>query len=322
MWMIFHKLWLVYDHLREALYGTYTYRIISTFWSLLSRLWYYAVLGALVAALVSCFLPREKLRELLRAKRSWSLLGATLVGLVSPLSTYAAIPLVGSLMLMGVPAPPLLAFLVSSPLMNPSLFLITWGIMGPEMALARAASAFILGMAAGGIAEALSRKGVEFGRDVEVGEVKGRASGFLGEFGSSLSYVGRYFVLSILMAASVQALVPPRWITLLFGGRGFRAAVMGGALGVPLYSCGGGTVPVIAALVSMGMGQGAALAFFLTGPATKPATILSLQAVARGRMLALYLTVTLMGGVLLGYAYSLFAPELRLFTKLGPGGIW
>ena len=215
-------------------------------------------------------------------------------------------------MLLGIPAPPLMAFLVSSPLMNPSLFLITWGVMGPEMALARAGSAFVLGMAAGGIADVLSRRGVELGRDVRPVEVRWRAKGFVGEFGSSLSYVGRYFLLSILIASSVQALVPPRWIALLFGGRGFMSAVMGGVLGVPFYSCGGGTVPVIGSLVSMGMGQGAALAFFLTGPATKPATILSLQAVARGRILTLYLTVTLIGGVLLGYVYSFFAPELHL----------
>lgn len=338
-------MWLVYDSIRQALYGTHTYRVISIFWALFSQLWHYAVLGALVAAMASRFLPRERLRDLLRARRGWSLIGAALVGLVSPLSTYAAIPLVGSLMLVGVPAPPLLAFLVASPLMNPSLFLITWGVIGPEMALARAVSAFLLGMVAGGLTEVLSKRGMDFGRDMRVkGDRRegGRpgAIGFLHEFGRSLSYVGRYFLLSLFLAALVQVLVPPRWITWLFGGRGFTSAAMGGLLGVPLYSCGGGTVPVIATLVSMGMGQGAALAFFLTGPATKPATILSLQAVARGKVLALYLGVTLIGGVLLGYTYSLFAPELHLddlyygqvepaedalFTKPGIGGpakIW
>ncbi|RKY59013.1 MAG: hypothetical protein DRP95_05435, partial [Candidatus Latescibacterota bacterium] len=232
---ILHRIWLVYDYVREALYGTRTYKIISIFWALFSRLWYYAVLGALVAALVSRFLPKERLRKLLRARRGLSLVGAALAGLVSPLSTYAAIPLVGSLMLVGVPAPPLLAFLVSSPLMNPSLFLITWGVIGPEMALARAVSAFLLGMVAGGLAEVLSKKGVDLSRDVRVERVRegGRpgALGFVEEFGRSLSYVGKYFSLSLFLAALVQALVPPRWITWLFGGRGFTSAVMGGLLG-------------------------------------------------------------------------------------------
>ncbi len=69
--------------------------------------------------------------------------------------------------------------------------------------------------------------------------------------------------------------------------------------------CGGGTVALIGVLVSMGMGQGAALAFFITGPATKISTIVSLQAVLRKKIALVYLTVTLIGGVLFGYGYSL-----------------
>jgi hypothetical protein len=62
----------------------------------------------------------------------------------------------------------------------------------------------------------------------------------------------------------------------------------------------------------MGMSQGAALAFFITGPATKISTILSLNAVLRKRVAAVYLAVTLLGGVLIGWGYSCIAPELKI----------
>ena len=52
-----------------------------------------------------------------------------------------------------------------------------------------------------------------------------------------------------------------------------------------------------------------ALAFFLTGPATKMSTLFSLFAVMRGRIIALYLAVTLIGGTLMGVVYGWMAPD-------------
>jgi uncharacterized membrane protein YraQ (UPF0718 family) len=226
----------------------------------------------------------------------------------------------------GFPAAPLMAFLIASPLMNPSLFVITWGVIGPEMAVARALSALVLGLTGGMIADVLSRRRVvDFGRSVTP-DFSGRShhpptvvgtSGrgvmtFLHQCKGMTLFIAKYFLLSLLLAAAVQVLIPPRWIVNLFGGRDFNSVLMGGLLGIPFYVCGGGTVATIAVLIGMGMGQGAALAFFLTGPATKISTILTLQAVVRRKVMTLYLCVTLLGGVLLGYGYSVIAPELRI----------
>ena len=65
----------------------------------------------------------------------------------------------------------------------------------------------------------------------------------------------------------------------------------------------------------MGMGQGAALAFFITGPATKISTIVSLNAVLRRKLALVYLVVTLVGGVIIGYGYSKIAPELIIDSR-------
>jgi uncharacterized membrane protein YraQ (UPF0718 family) len=213
--------------------------------------------------------------------------------------------------------------------MNPSLFIITWGVIGPEMAIARTLSALMLGLIGGSIADLLSRRhAVDFTLSVAPefanhhnhplmsmeggGTLRGEVTVFLHHFKRMVLFIGRYFLLSLLLAATVQVIISPRWIASLFGGRDFNSVLLGGLLGIPLYVCGGGTVATIAVLISMGMGQGAALAFFLTGPATKISTVLTLQAVVRRKIMILYLCVTLIGGVLLGYGYSAIAPELHL----------
>mgnify|MGYP001114159580 FL=1 len=44
---------------------------------------------------------------------------------------------------------------------------------------------------------------------------------------------------------------------------------MAATIGVPLYACGGGTIPLLQAWLSDGMSLGSAAAFMLTGPSTK-----------------------------------------------------
>ena len=56
-----------------------------------------------------------------------------------------------------------------------------------------------------------------------------------------------YFLLGVLLTALYQRYVPSRWIAGLFGANQGFGTLMAAALGVPLYTCGGGTIPLMAA---------------------------------------------------------------------------
>ncbi|MFA6472085.1 MAG: permease [Candidatus Latescibacterota bacterium] len=327
---ILNFFYTLYFTIERLLYGTYTEKIIVNTWALFLSLWYYVVLGVLAAVAISELMSSEKVREFLNRKGGIPILFAAVLGILSPMCTFAAIPLVGGLAAVGVPLPPLMAFLIASPLMNPSLFIITWGVMGPEMAFARTFSALLLGIIGGFSLElALSGNAAYFKNPLKAGFSAGnvlrscpsdsarlyshaRIKALFRHSCKMFLYISKYFILALFLAGTVQAFVKPSWIAALLGGGGFKSVLIGGLLGIPLYVCGGGTVALIGVLVSMGMGQGAALAFFITGPATKISTIVSLHAVLRKRIALIYLAVTLIGGVLLGYGYSRIAPPLTL----------
>jgi len=312
--------------------GTYTQRILFNTWALFADLWYYIIIGAFAAVVISELMGHRAVRRLLTRGGSLPVIIASCIGVISPMCTFAAIPLVGGLMAAGVPLPPLMAFLIASPLMNPSLFIITWGAIGAEMAVARTLSALVLGISGGLFAELALRKGwLDLGnllrRDFSPGHslpscrqdgafppatTRDRFADLLKRTVAMTLFISKYFLLALVIAGAVQTLVSPRWIALLLGGKGFKSVLLGGLLGVPLYVCGGGTVALIGVLVGMGKGQGAALAFFITGPATKISTIISLNAVLRRKVALVYLVVTLVGGVLIGYGYSRFSPELSV----------
>ena len=67
--------------------------------------------------------------------------------------------MVAALLSSGVPLAPVMVFLVSSPLMSPSAFIITLGGLGPSFAAAKITSAVVIGLAAGWVTHRLWTRG-------------------------------------------------------------------------------------------------------------------------------------------------------------------
>ena len=64
--------------------------------------------------------------------------------------------------------------------------------------------------------------------------------------------------------------------------------LMAATIGVPLYACGGGTIPLLIQWLADGMSMGSAAAFMITGPATKITNLGALKIVLGVRRFLLY----------------------------------
>lgn len=82
-------------------------------------------------------------------------------------------------------------------------------------------------------------------------------------------HAGRYFLIGIFLSALFQCYVPQNLMINLFGGNEAWGILMAATIGVPLYACGGGTIPLLQEWLLEGMSLGSAAAFMITGPATK-----------------------------------------------------
>ncbi len=71
-------------------------------------------------------------------------------------------------------------------------------------------------------------------------------------------------------------------------------------MGVPFYSCGGAAIPLVEVLKDMGMNNGAVLAFFIAGPATKLSTLYIYKSLLGVQALLLFLALTLTGAYVSG----------------------
>jgi len=239
-----------------------------------------------------------------------AVLVASVLGMVSPLCTYGTVPVVLQLLRAGVPLAPLVTFLSVSSMMNPQIFIYTWGSLGPGMALLRIASILIFGLLLGfalyripdswivnkGALKGDSTREEIINRPKKVFELKK----FTGDVFDNLIFVGFYMVIGILLGAVVEVAVPTAWISTLFKGDTFLSLLLTTLMGVPLYACGGGVLPTIEQFIEEGMSRGAALSFLFVGPATRITPLMALATVLKPVFLIVYVAVVIVFALILG----------------------
>ena len=299
--------------------ASYTRRILVEAIDLLGQLWPYLVAGIMLSTVVKVFVSKQQMSSFFSQRRdTTTILIAAFIGLVSPVGSYVIIPMSAALLVIGVPLPALMALMVSSPLMNPNLFVLTAGAMGLEMAILRVLSAFFLGALAGYTSRWLIRKQLlfpdivirenqQFSLDQFSGSTGERTvSGFLLELYRMTLYVSKYFFLAILLAAGIKIAVNPSIIIKLFNNDGILSVILSTAAGVPFYVCGGAAIPVVQQLADLGMSQGAVLAYFISGPVTKISNLVLIQATFKRTILIQYLAIGILGALAFGVLYNLF----------------
>ncbi|MBU1049096.1 permease [Candidatus Bipolaricaulota bacterium] len=240
---------------------------------------------------------------------------AATLGILSPLCTYGTVPIVLQLARTGTPMFPLITFLSVSSLMNPQLFIITWRGIGPEMALARVLAVLAFGLILGATLWRLPSRWVVNPRALQMTQSTKKREhrqeethplkAFIGASWRSLQFVGFYMLLGILLGSIIEVFVPGEWILLLFNPTEWFALPLAAILSVPLYACGGGTIPLIRSLLLSGMGKGSALAFFLAGPATRFTPLLALATVLKGSFLVVYVATLILFSLLAGLVYQM-----------------
>ena len=117
----------------------------------------------------------------------------------------------------------------------------------------------------------------------------------------NIKATGLWFLIGIALSAIFQRYVPAQAMAKLFGKEheGF-GLLMAATIGVPLYVCGGGTIPLIIQWLADGMSYGSAAAFMITGPATKITNLGALKIALGAKHFAFYIAFVILFSLLTG----------------------
>ena len=257
----------------------------------------YWILGMLIGSFISVF-AKDRIHGVFAGMRDkkWGLFGiipACILGIASPLCMYGTIPIAASFRKQGMREDWLASFMMASILLNPQLIIYS-AALGKTALTVRIITCFLCGCAAGLLVFALYR-----GRDFfDFSGFEERASRdthpnlmvrYLLNVWRNIKATGGYFLFGILLSALFQRYVPQDLMVNVFGGNEAWGVLMAATIGVPLYACGGGTIPLLQQWLREGMSMGSAAAFMITGPATKITNLGALKIAMGWKRFALYI---------------------------------
>ena len=123
--------------------------------------------------------------------------------------------------------------------------------------------------------------------------------------GRNIKATGPMFLLGILLTALYQIHVPADFVSNLFGKTNGFGVLMAATIGVPLYMCGGGTIPLLQEWLWEGMSMGSAAAFMITGPATKITNLGAMKIVLGWKRFLLYFLYVILFSWITGMVVNL-----------------
>lgn len=277
----------------------------------------YWIAGILIGSFISVF-AKDSIHQLFRRidDQKFGLLGiipACLLGIASPLCMYGTIPVAASFRRQGIREDWLASFMMASILLNPQLIIYS-AALGQKVLWIRIITCFLCGITAGLLVHFFYKDREFFSFD----GFEERASHdtdpnlflrYLKNVGRNLRATGPYFFIGVLLSALFQRYVPQEFMTKLFGGDKAWGVLMAATIGVPLYACGGGTIPLLRQWLWDGMSYGSAASFMLTGPATKITNLGALKICMGIRRFLLYLAYIMIFSFLCGLAVNLLIPS-------------
>ncbi len=253
---------------------------------------------------------------------------AALLGGLSPFCSCEVIPFIAALLAVGAPLGAVMAFWLASPLMDPAMFAITSGTLGFDFALAKTLAAVSIGMM-GGFAVMLAANTPVFADPLrEAPAIGGCCSAkkpFSGApvwsfwqmadrretFGrtalDNALFLTKWLTLAYLIEALMLRYIPAEMIAGVLGGDGVMPVLLGALVGAPAYLNGYAAVPLVDALLTQGMSQGAAMSFVIAGGVSCIPAAIAVWALVKPRVFAAYLGFALIGAMIAGLAWQAVA---------------
>lgn len=253
---------------------------------------------------------------------------ASLVGGLAPFCSCEVIPFVAALLAMGVPLAAVMAFWLSSPIMDPPMFLITTSALGVDFAIAKTVAAVAFGLFGGLVVASLSGtplfadplreeakpQGCGCGANPFTGrpvwkfwEESARVQTFVTTLRNNAFFLLKWLALAYVIEALMVRFVPAEWIANILGGDGLGPIVLGALIGGPAYLNGYAAAPLVGGLVEQGMSQGAAMSFMLAGSVSCIPAAIAVWALVKPRVFAGYIGLGFAGSLMAGLIWAAVA---------------
>jgi hypothetical protein len=291
----------------------------NDFFSILSEMSPYLLLGFFFAGLLYAFIPKQRIEKYFNGKPFQSSVLASLFGIPLPLCSCGVIPTGTAFYKNGASKGGTISFLISTPQTGVDSILATFSLMGLPFAIIRPIAALLTGISGGLITSAITQKETD-NRNFRNEEEKQKTISqkildvFRYGFVAFIQDISKWLVIGLVLAAIISALIPNDFFELLNLPPIVQMLLIL-VVSIPLYICATGSIPLAAILILKGISPGAAFVLLMAGPATNAATITMIGKVLGKRSLFAYLGTIVVGALSFGLLIDYVLP-LEWFTQI------
>ena len=308
----------------------------------------FILLGFALAGVLHEFVPLKVVSRRLGKPGFKSIFWATALGAPLPLCSCGVLPTAAALRRKGASKPAVASFIVSVPETGVDSIAVSYGLMGPVMAIYRPIVAVITATVAGIACLFITRDEQdsidaddlrdiehhghdhdhhhhhdlddedEHANDERADPQAGRVRRWAGRLNRMSAYgfrtivdeVAFWIVAGLVVTGILMALLPDDFFSSSLGlDSGIVPMLLMAVIGVPLYTCASMSTPIAAGLVATGLSPGAALVFLLAGPATSIASLTIVGKLLGRRSMVAYLASIIVVAIAAGLLLDAIAGD-------------
>lgn len=265
------------------------------------------------AGIVRSYFSPEKTRKKLEGKSLFvGNILAGLLGIVTPFCSCSAIPLFLAFVEAGIPLGVVFSFLIAAPMINEVAVIMLFSFFSWKVGVIYILTGLAIAVFSGWIigklklerwlqdwvlnarfetAEPESTK-LSFDNRIRIGKEAVR---------DVFSKIWLYLIIGIAVGALVHGYVPEDYLASLMNKSHGYSVPVSVLIGVPLYVCSAGAVPIASALIEKGVPVGTALAFMMSVIAISLPELIILKKVLKLPFILTFVGIIATGIILVGY---------------------
>ena len=298
----------------------YESKLSNTIWffvTTLQKIFLLLVLVIFMAGIVRSYFSPEKTRKILEGKSMF--LGnvmASLLGILTPFCSCSAIPLFLGFVETGIPLGITFSFLIAAPMINEVAVIMLFSMFGWKVGLIYILLGLGIAIAAGWIigklklerwlqdwvlnlkpgASEIEGQHLNFNDRIETGKVAIK---------EILVKIWPYMIGGIAVGAFIHGYISNEYMASFLNKSSWYSVPLAVIIGIPLYTCSPGAVPIVFALIEKGVPLGTALAFMMSVIAISLPELIILKKVLKIQFIFTFIGIIATGIILVGYLLNL-----------------
>ena len=296
---------------------------IEQIWLIMGQMAPYLLFGFFIAGVLSVVISTDFVKRHLGKNGFKQVAKAALLGVPIPLCSCGVIPVAASLRKQGAGKGATVSFLASTPQTGVDSIMATYALLGPVIMLFRVVTAFVSGILSGIVTEWVDKDDVGVTESPSCSRCHVAESGAHSKIGTALKYgfvtlpadIGKAVLIGIVVSGLLGAMVPPAFFADKLNG-GFVSMLVMMVIGIPIYVCSTGSIPLGFAMLKMGISPGAVLVFLITGPATNAAAFATIWKLLGRRTAIVYVATIALCALMAGLVLDAFVLN-SIFENVG-----